>query len=68
MTEVSAELMEEEAIACEASTEFLWMQVRGDPHSYGLSFILLQGRRAEGEWTPAATAALLQAVQTLEVF
>ena len=68
ITEVSAELMAEETISCEASSEWIWMQVRGYPHAYGLSMILLTGRRAEGEWSSTATTALLQAVQTLEVF
>ena len=61
------ELMEEEAIACEAANEHLWMEVRGVPQAYHLSFIVLQGRRAEGEWPPAATMALLEAIHTLKL-
>ena len=66
--QIRDELMEEEAIACEASSELIWMEVRGDADTYGLSFIVLSGRRAEGAWDAAATAELMQAVQTLRVF
>ncbi len=66
--QISDELMDEEAIACEASSELIWMEIRGYAHTYSMSFILLSGRRAEGEWHPLATAELMQAVQTLQVF
>ena len=68
MTQMSEELMDEEAIACEASSHLIWLEVRGYPHTYGLIFILLGGRRAEGEWDASATAELIQAIQTLHVF
>ena len=66
--QISDELMDEEAIACEASTDLIWMEVRGDAHAYGLSFIVLSGRRAEGEWDASATVELIQALQTIQVF
>lgn len=62
------ELMPEETIACETQHELLWMEVRGYPHSYDLSFILLTGRRGEGQWPATTIPALLQAVQMLQVF
>jgi hypothetical protein len=62
------ELMEEEAIACEASSDRLWMEVRGYPDAYQLSFIALTGRRAEGCWSVEATKEVLRAVQMVQVF
>jgi Domain of unknown function (DUF1818) len=68
LEQMRSELMDEEAIACEASSELLWMEVRGLPDAYGLSFILLTGRRAEGSWSVAATKEVLQAIQMVQVF
>lgn len=68
MASMAFELMDEEAIACEASSDLLWMEVQGYPHAYSLSFILLRGRRGEGQWPAPIVPELLQAVQSLGVF
>ncbi len=68
MTQMASELMPEEAIACEVNSELLWMEVRGYPQAYSLSFILLSGRRGEGQWPAQVVPELIQAAQTLEVF
>lgn len=65
---MQGELMDEETIVCEVTSEHLWMEVRGYPHQYQLSFILLTGRRAEGNWSAAATQEVLRAIQMLQVF
>jgi hypothetical protein len=66
--QLRTELMEEETIACELSSDRLWVEVRGYPDRYQLSFILLTGRRAEGYWDPDATQEILRAIQMLQVF
>lgn len=68
MAQMRSELMPEERISSEAESDLVWMEVEGWPHHYQLRLILLTGRRAEAEWDEAATAALLQAVQTLQLF
>lgn len=66
--QMQAELMAEEAIACEAQGEYLWMEVRGYPQQLELNFILLQGRRGEGHWPATVVPHLLQALQAVAVF
>lgn len=68
MSQMTAELMDEEKIACEAESDLMWMQVQGYPHTYSLQFILNKGRRAEGNWPATAVPDLIQAVQVLKVF
>lgn len=68
INQMAAELMAEEAIACEASSDLIWMEVSGYPQQYSLSFILLTGRRGEGHWPAAIVPELLQATQTIQVF
>ncbi|MGV0026610.1 DUF1818 family protein [Phormidesmis priestleyi] len=68
MSQMAAELMDEEAIACEAESGLIWLEVEGYPHAYSLRFILLSGRRSEGFWSEAVVPELLQAIQTLQVF
>lgn len=65
---MEAELMATEAIACEAESELVWMQVEGYPHAYDLSFILQRGRSGEGHWPATVVPALVQAVQIIKVF
>ncbi len=66
--QMSDELMNEESIACDASSDLIWMAISGYPHQFTLSFILLSGRRAEGEWDVSSTAELIHAIQTISVF
>ncbi len=66
--QMRSELMEEEAIACEASSDHLWMEVRGYCDAYQLSFVVLTGRRAEGCWSIEATKEILRVVQMVQVF
>ncbi len=65
---IAAELMDEERVACEQETERVWMEAEGFPQSFSLRFILLTGRNVEGEWPPAATQELLQAIPHLQLF
>lgn len=68
LQEMSRELMDEEAIACEAESDLLWLEVEGYPHTYTVRMILRSGRRGEGFWRAAAIPPLRQAIQTLQVF
>ncbi|AFY43802.1 DUF1818 family protein [Nostoc sp. PCC 7107] len=68
MKQLTAELMDEEKIACEAESDLLWMEVEGYPHEYSLRFILNTGRCAEGKWNASAIPGLLQAARMLKVF
>jgi hypothetical protein len=68
MAQMSNELMDEEAIACEAESDLLWLEVEGYPHAYRLHLILLTGRRVEGCWSTSAVPNLIQAIQLLQVF
>ena len=65
---IATELMDDEKIACEAESELLWLEVEGYPHAYSLHLILLQGRRGEGHWQPAAVPELLRTVDSIQVF
>jgi Domain of unknown function (DUF1818) len=66
--QMRSDLMEEEAIVCEASCDRLWMEVRGYPDAYQLSFILLTGRRGEGSWSVEATKEVLRVIQMVQMF
>jgi hypothetical protein len=68
MAQMSNELMDEEAIVCEAESDLLWLEAEGYPHDYKLHLILLTGRRVEGYWSPSAVPDLIQAIQLLQVF
>ena len=62
MEAMSAQLMDEERLTCEQETAYIWMEADGFPNAYSLRFILHAGRRAEGEWLPAQTDSLMQAL------
>ena len=66
--QMSHELMDTEAITCEASNDLVWLEISGYPQQFALSFILLKGRRVEGHWTASSTAELVGVIQTIEVF
>ncbi|PSB24125.1 DUF1818 family protein [Stenomitos frigidus] len=68
MAHMSSELMDEEAIACEAESDRLWLEADGYPHDYSLHLILLTGRRGEGRWDANAVPALIEATRSLTVF
>jgi len=68
VAQMQEQLMAEETIACEASSDLIWLEVQGYPQQFDLSFILLSGRRAEGYWSAKSTAELVGAIQTIEVF
>jgi len=68
MSTMSAELMDEEKIACEVESDLLWMQAEGYPAAYNVKFILNAGRRCESSWGEAAVPGLVQATQILKVF
>ena len=62
MQAMAAELMDEEQLTCEQETTYIWMEAAGLPSAYSLRFILLAGRRGEGEWSPSQTRSLIQAL------
>lgn len=68
MSQMTAELMDEERIACEAETEHLWLEVEGFPDAYDLRLIVKGDRRCEGNWPAEALPGLLQGVKMLAVF
>jgi hypothetical protein len=68
MTQMQAELMAEERIACEAESDLLWLEVEGYPHAYSLRLILNQGRCCEGNWAEGVAKELAQAVSMLKLF
>ncbi|MBW4550035.1 MAG: DUF1818 family protein [Aphanocapsa sp. GSE-SYN-MK-11-07L] len=59
-------LMAEEAIACETSTDLLWMQVSGYPQNYDLYLIVLTGRQVEARWPAHVLPGLIEAAQVLQ--
>ncbi|MCS6815596.1 MAG: DUF1818 family protein, partial [Cyanobacteria bacterium] len=65
MQEMAQQLMDAERISCEAASDLLWLEAEGFPHAYSLRFILLNGRRGDGYWTPTAVPSFFQAVQDL---
>lgn len=67
MESMQAELMDEEAIALEAESGLLWLEVEGFPSAYGLRLMLSLGRRAEAAWAAAAVPGLLGAIRGLVV-
>lgn len=68
MKQMTTELMDEEAIACEAESDQLWLEIEGYPQAYTLHLILLSGRRAEGRWPAQVVDSLFQAACSLKVF
>jgi hypothetical protein len=68
MAEISQTLMDEEAIACEAESDLLWLEATGFPHAFDLHLILQTERRGEGYWTATVVPELLQAMRSLSPF
>ncbi|MDJ0844774.1 DUF1818 family protein [Crocosphaera sp.] len=68
MNQMAEELMAEERIACEAESEWLWLEVEGFPHAYSLRVIFNQGRRCEGNWPAEVVEELYQEMQKLKTF
>ncbi len=66
--QMAEELMPEEAIACEVSSDRLWMEVRGNAHSYDLHLILHTGRQVEAHWPAKVMPSLIEAAQILQPF
>ncbi len=62
------ELMDQEAIACEASSDLLWMEVSGYPQNYDLHLIILTGRQVEACWPAPILPDLIEAAQILQAF
>ncbi|MGD1900274.1 MAG: DUF1818 family protein [Phormidesmis sp.] len=63
MAAMAEQLMDEERLTCEQETETIWLEADGFPKSYRLRFILLTGRRGEGEWSENAVFSLLAALK-----
>lgn len=68
MTAMQAELMDEEAIACEVESDLIWLEAAGYPMAYRLSLMVQTGRRGEGTWAAEAIAELVQAARSLPGF
>ncbi|WP_026097854.1 DUF1818 family protein [Baaleninema simplex] len=68
MQAAAAELSDEERLACEVESQWLWMEAEGFPQAYRIRLILNTGRGCEGEWPPDAVRELLDAAQSLHVF
>ena len=62
MQAMAIELMAEESLSCEQETASIWLSAEGFPTDYSLRFILLTGRRGEGEWPPEATREIVRAL------
>jgi len=62
MAAMNDSLMDEERLCCEHEIALIWLEAEGFPAQYGLRFILLNGRKAEGEWPPKVVQALLIAL------
>ncbi len=60
MKSMSEQLMDEERLSCEQETKIIWLEAEGLPTSYSLRFILLTGRKGEGEWPAPAVSALIE--------
>ncbi len=65
MDSMQAELMDEEAIALEAESAVLWLQLEGFPSAYELRLILSSGRRVEAAWPTAAVPGFLRAIRSV---
>ncbi len=65
MSQMSAELMDEEKISCEAETDFLWMEVEGYFDSYSLRLILNGDRRCEGSWRSGVAPKIIQGLNSI---
>ncbi len=65
---MASELMDDEKIICAVESSLLWLEAEGYPKSFTLRVIVLQGRRAEGDWSESAVSMLVQAAQALRVF
>ncbi|MGF1601412.1 MAG: DUF1818 family protein [Thermosynechococcaceae cyanobacterium] len=66
LAQMKTKLMEDEAIACEATSDLIWIQVDGYPDQFCLSFMLRHGRRAEGRWDETATAPFIMSLETIK--
>ncbi len=65
MTQMEAELMDEERIAIEAETDLLWLEVEGYPTAYSLRLILNRDRRCEGNWPEGIATELIEVTRRL---
>ncbi|MDJ0567582.1 MAG: DUF1818 family protein [Pleurocapsa sp. MO_192.B19] len=66
MSQMKAELMEEEKISCEAETDLLWIEVEGYPDRYSLRLIIHSDRRCEGNWTEGIAPNLVTALERIK--
>ncbi len=62
MSAMAEQLMDEERLTCEQETETIWLEAEGFPTRYGLRFILLTGRKCEGEWPADVVPQLITAL------
>ncbi len=65
MSAMTEQLMDEERLSCEQETETIWIEAEGFPSRYNLRFILLTGRKCEGEWPAEAVLQLITALNRL---
>ena len=65
MAAMTAELMDDERVACEQETSLVWLEAEGFPAGYDLRLILLTGRGGEGTWSAEAVPGLLAGLTEL---
>ncbi|EDX86977.1 hypothetical protein S7335_4684 [Synechococcus sp. PCC 7335] len=65
MNAMTVQLVDEERLSCEQETQIVWLEAEGFPTCYGLRFILLTGRKCEGEWPPDVVPQLISALDQL---
>ena len=65
MAAMSAELMDEEKISCEAETDLLWLEVEGYYDRYSLRLILNCDRRCEGSWKTGIAPQIIEGFNSL---
>ena len=65
MTQMSAELMDEEKICCEAETDLLWLEVEGYYNFYSLRLILNCDRRCEVSWKEGVAPLIIGAFNSI---
>ena len=62
MSAMAEQLVDEERLTCEQETRTIWLEAEGFPTCYGLRFILLTGRKCEGEWPSDVVPQLMRAL------
>jgi hypothetical protein len=68
MTALEAELVDQEKVECDLSSQLIYLRAEGYPHAWTLYLQLLLDRRAEGMWQETAVPHLLTAISQLQLY